>query len=171
MHIARHQTWKEARNGTNASGNFNIPPLHPALGLLGIDAGFCVALVLASVLVRRARDRRELEGHTVAPQALHALSASNSESSVCSTVVSGKNCGRSLVTWIERRWADYAVIALISGWVVALRRYPRPASDAFVIGLFIVGLTLYARSSDTGNPNATERKEVDRESEKTHCKH
>ena len=145
--------------------------LHPTLGLLGIDAGFCVALVLASVLVRRARDRRELEGHTVAPEALHALSATNSESAVRSTVVSGKNRGRSLVTWIERRWADYAVIALSSGWVVALRRYPRPASDAFVIGLFIVGLTLYVRSSDTGNPRATERKEADRESDKTHCKH
>ena len=144
---------------------------HPARGLLGIDAGLCVALVLAGVLVRRARDRRELEGHTIAPEALHALPASNSESADRSTVVSGKRPGRSLVTWIERRWADVAVIALISGWVVALRRYPRQASDAFLIGLFIVGLTLYARSSDPGNPKAPERKEVDRESEKTHCKH
>ncbi len=37
----------------------------------------CVAILLAAALVKRAIDRRELELHTITPEELHALLASN----------------------------------------------------------------------------------------------
>ena len=39
----------------------------------------CAALLLAVALTKRVRDRREMEQHTITPQALHALLASNQE--------------------------------------------------------------------------------------------
>jgi rhodanese-related sulfurtransferase len=39
----------------------------------------CTAILLAVVLAKRARDRREMERHTITPEALHALLASNQE--------------------------------------------------------------------------------------------
>lgn len=39
----------------------------------------CAAVLLAVVLVKRARDRREMERHTITPEALHVLLASNQE--------------------------------------------------------------------------------------------
>lgn len=38
-----------------------------------------VAVLLSAVLARRMRDQRELERHTITPEALHALLASNRE--------------------------------------------------------------------------------------------
>jgi rhodanese-related sulfurtransferase len=37
----------------------------------------CAAVLLAVVLAKRTRDRREMERHTITPEALHALLASN----------------------------------------------------------------------------------------------
>jgi rhodanese-related sulfurtransferase len=37
----------------------------------------CAAVLLSIVLVRRVRDRREMERHTITPEALHALLASS----------------------------------------------------------------------------------------------
>jgi len=39
----------------------------------------CAAVVLAVVLAKRIRDRREMERHTITPEALHALLASNQD--------------------------------------------------------------------------------------------
>ena len=39
----------------------------------------CTAILLAVVLAKQARDRREMERHTITPEALHALLASNQE--------------------------------------------------------------------------------------------
>ena len=35
----------------------------------------CIAIVVASMLIHRAEDRRELERHTITPEALHTLMA------------------------------------------------------------------------------------------------
>jgi rhodanese-related sulfurtransferase len=39
----------------------------------------CAVVLLAVALAKRTRDRRELERHTITPEALHALLASNPE--------------------------------------------------------------------------------------------
>jgi rhodanese-related sulfurtransferase len=39
----------------------------------------CVAVLLAVVLTKRVKDRREMERHTIIPEALHVLLASNQE--------------------------------------------------------------------------------------------
>jgi rhodanese-related sulfurtransferase len=39
----------------------------------------CAAVLLAIVLVRRMRERREMERHTITPESLHALLSSNQE--------------------------------------------------------------------------------------------
>ncbi len=40
-------------------------------------ATICAVVLLAAVLAKRAADRRELERHTITPEGLHALLASN----------------------------------------------------------------------------------------------
>jgi rhodanese-related sulfurtransferase len=39
----------------------------------------CAAVLLAVVLIKRVRDRREMERYTITPEALHALLTSNQE--------------------------------------------------------------------------------------------
>ena len=41
------------------------------------SAAICIVVLFAAVLMKRARDRREFEQHTITPEALHALLASN----------------------------------------------------------------------------------------------
>jgi rhodanese-related sulfurtransferase len=40
-------------------------------------AAICIAVLFAAVLMKRARDQRELATHTITPEALYALLASN----------------------------------------------------------------------------------------------
>lgn len=41
------------------------------------SVAICIVVLFAAVLMKRARDRREFEQHTITPEALHALLASN----------------------------------------------------------------------------------------------
>jgi len=46
--------------------------------MMAVDfIAICAAVVVASVLVKRVGDRRELERHAITPEALHALLALN----------------------------------------------------------------------------------------------
>jgi rhodanese-related sulfurtransferase len=47
--------------------------------MLLIISTICFFVLLAVVLARRVRDRREMERYTITPEALHALLASNQE--------------------------------------------------------------------------------------------
>jgi rhodanese-related sulfurtransferase len=47
--------------------------------MLMIVAAICVVVLLAAVLVKRTRDRNELEQHSITPEDLHTLLASNKE--------------------------------------------------------------------------------------------
>jgi|SRR5580704_7979035 rhodanese-related sulfurtransferase len=44
--------------------------------MVGTITAICVAALLAALLVKRTRHRRELERHTITPEALHGLLAS-----------------------------------------------------------------------------------------------
>jgi rhodanese-related sulfurtransferase len=45
-------------------------------------AAICIAILLAAVLIKRVRDRREFEQHTITPEALHDLLSSNRDVTV-----------------------------------------------------------------------------------------
>jgi rhodanese-related sulfurtransferase len=80
-------------NRTGSSIEISVPTMNPICGQMNLiihgDAEMvlaittiCAALLVAVVLAKRMRDRRELERHTVTPEALHLLLASNQGVSV-----------------------------------------------------------------------------------------
>jgi rhodanese-related sulfurtransferase len=78
----------------------------------------CVAVLVATVLMKQARDQHELERHTITPEALHALLASNRDVAIVDVRQPLDLLGDSVIIPGAKWFAPRAVLddpSLISG--------------------------------------------------------